>query len=93
MTDWIKFTHNDAAPHDRRILMIGYSEPPAEHQKPDLFVAHWHAGKEEWVSVEPPRISGRDHPDRVVIPVYWADAPDCPEGIEFRPLAIEDTYG
>jgi hypothetical protein len=91
--NWIKFTRDDALPHDRRLLMIGYPKPPNPDQEPDLFVAHWHEGKEEWVSVEPLRIAGRDSPNREIAPLFWAEPPDCPPGIELRALVDDDTYG
>jgi hypothetical protein len=93
MIKWIEFTDDDAVPHDKRLLMIGFSKPRVLDQQPDLFVANWHAGKQEWVSTETPRIAGRDHPNREIAPLFWANAPDCPPGIELRPLMDEDTHG
>jgi hypothetical protein len=77
-----------ALPKDRRLLLIG---KPVGGVELDLVVGHWHEGNEFFVAVEMPSEQQGARPEIKVS--WWAEIPKLPEGIELRPLALEDMKG
>jgi hypothetical protein len=85
---WNECLDENAVPKDRRLLLIG---KPVGGTGPDLVVGHWHEGNEFFVAAEIPSERQGARPEFKVS--WWAEMPKLPEGIELRPLALEDMKG
>jgi hypothetical protein len=72
-------------PTNRRLLLIA---KPLGAPGLDLVIGHWHAARDVYVAVEPPYERGGVRPALQV--QWWAEIPECPNGVEIRKLAPED---
>jgi hypothetical protein len=65
--------------------------PSQAGNQPDIVVAHWHSGLEQWVIGD---VAGEDRKGvrRTLVPIQWAEI-ELPPETELRPLTVEDLKG
>lgn len=81
------------APKDQRVLMIATPIVPSQvGHLPEIVVAHWYVGTEQWVIANTFGESRRGA--RLELnPMYWSELCELPAGVILRPLSDEDFKG
>jgi hypothetical protein len=81
------------APKDQRLLMIATPIVPSQvGHLPEIVVAHWYVGTEQWVIANTFGESRRGV-RLELIPIYWTDLCELPAGIILRRLDDGDFKG
>jgi hypothetical protein len=81
------------APKDKRLLMIATPIVPShDGTMPEIIVAHWYLGTEQWVVADTFGESRRGA--RLELnPIYWAELCELPAGVTLRRLDDADFKG
>jgi hypothetical protein len=88
---WHKAAGESSIPKGRRLLLIATPlNMPHTDLLPDVVVGHWHESLSAFVPAEIPYPREGARPELNVL--LWAEIP-APEGVDLRPLALEDQKG